>query len=52
VNPPTWLDERGQPRPSARVRGADERIRHRVEGIPVPDVDGRGRLFALEGEAT
>jgi hypothetical protein len=25
---------------------------HRVEGIPVPDVDGRWRLIVVEGEAT
>jgi len=24
---------------------------HRVEGIPVPDVDGRWRLIVVEGEA-
>lgn len=25
---------------------------HRVEGIPVPDVDGRWRLIVVEGEAS
>ena len=25
---------------------------HRVEGIPVPDVNGRWRLIVVEGEAT
>jgi hypothetical protein len=25
---------------------------HRVEGIPVPDLDGRWRLIVVEGEAT
>jgi hypothetical protein len=25
---------------------------HRVEGIPVPDADGRWRLIVVEGEAT
>ncbi len=24
---------------------------HRIEGIPVPDVDGRWRLIVVEGEA-
>jgi hypothetical protein len=25
---------------------------HRVEGVPVPDTDGRWRLIVVEGEAT
>jgi hypothetical protein len=25
---------------------------HRVEDIPVPDADGRGRLIVVEGEAS
>jgi hypothetical protein len=25
---------------------------HRVEGIPVPDADGRWRLIVVEGDAT
>jgi hypothetical protein len=25
---------------------------HRIEGIPVPDVDGRWRLIVVEGEAS
>ena len=25
---------------------------HQVEGIPVPDVDGRWRLIVVEGETT
>lgn len=25
---------------------------HRIEGIPVPDVEGRWRLIVVEGEAT
>jgi hypothetical protein len=25
---------------------------HRIEGVPVPDVDGRWRLIAVEGEAS
>ena len=60
MNPPTWLDERGQPCPKLPVRGAGgrqlwstvESCGHRVEGIPVPDADGRWRLIVVEGEAT
>jgi hypothetical protein len=51
VNPPTGSTSAAS-LAQARVRGADERIRHRVEGIPVPVVDGRGRLVVVEGEAT
>jgi hypothetical protein len=79
LNPPTWLDERGQPRPKrpcprcgreiAVVTLPSEHLRswgwhplqlsgyiewcgHRVEGIPVPTVDGRWRLIVVEGEAS
>lgn len=78
VNPPTWLDERGQPRakcpcpncgreiPVLSIRtellkwygwqpwqlwSTVEWCGHRVEGIPVPDTDGRWRLIMVEGEA-
>jgi hypothetical protein len=35
-----------------RVLGTVEWCGHRVEGIPVPDVDGRWRVIVVEGEAT
>jgi hypothetical protein len=34
-----------------RLSGYVEWCGHRVEGIPVPDADGRWRLIVVEGEA-
>jgi len=75
MNPPTWLDERGQPRAKRpcpncgreipvlsellrfygwqpwQVWSTVEWCGHRIEGIPVPDDDGRWRLIVVEGEA-
>jgi hypothetical protein len=33
------------------VRETVEWCGHRVEGVPVPDLDGRWRLIVVEGEA-
>ena len=67
VNPPTWLDEHGSLRAKQSVPteplgfyGWQPRQRwtavkwcgHRVEGLPVPDADGRWRPFVVEGEAS
>lgn len=35
-----------------RVWSTVEWCGHQIEGVPVPDVDGRWRLLVIEGEAT
>jgi len=48
--PKSARSERGQVVPSQAPVSA-VRCGHRVEGIPVPDTDGRWRLIVVEGEA-
>ena len=61
MNPPTWLDEHGSPRAKRSVPTEPlgfygwqpwQRWSARVEGLPVPDADGRWRPFVVEGEAS